>query len=321
MRKKLSKDTTTIKISGKKRAQSTQKKISKCSLTLTIIQGSDIDFGKTYNLSEDSVLIGRDKSNSIPLDDTSVSKVHCEIRTVRTNEREQIIIEDLDSTNGTYLNGRLIRRQVLQLNDRIAVGETVFRFNCSDEIEEEYQSKLFSFATTDSLTGFYNRRYILNELENQYKIAKRNYRIFSLVIIDIDNFKRINDTYGHAAGDEFLKNTAYIIKHTLREQDISGRVGGDEFLVVLPETDLDGAFNLANRVRLRIEETEIIFRSGIIKTTISAGISQYGPDIPNKSSGAKKNMNPSVLFHAADQALYEAKKLGRNRVVKAKDYK
>jgi len=328
MSKKVSKDTTVIKIAGKKnhRRPTTRKLDSKCSIILTVIYGSEIDFGKTFTLSQDSIRVGRDKSNTIPLDDTSVSKNHCEIITVGTDQQEQVIIKDLDSTNGTYVNGRLVRQQELNPGDKIAVGETVFRFSCNDEIEEEYHSKLFNFATTDSLTGLYNRRYILNELESQYKIAKRNFRIFSIAVMDIDNFKPINDTHGHPAGDEFLKNVAVVINRALREQDICGRIGGDEFLIVLPETDLGGACNLANRIRQRIEAAEINFRGSLIKTTISAGVSQYGVNIPNmhnvhnmqNTSSTGTSKETGRLFQLADHALYEAKNMGKNRVIKAK---
>jgi two-component system, cell cycle response regulator len=274
---------------------------------LTVVQGSDIDFGKIYSFDSETTRIGRHRNNSIQVDDRKVSKQHCEISVIKTNDIEQFIIKDLDSTNGTYVNGDLVRQRILATSDKIAIGETIFRFNCNDEIEEEYHSKLFSFAATDSLTGLYNRRYILNELDNQFKIAKRNERSFSIVIIDIDDFKQINDTYGHTAGDEFLKHTSFCINHTLREQDICGRVGGEEFLVILPETDVDGAFQLANRIRLRIQNSEIVYQDIRIKATVSAGVSQYEANIDNAQ----------VLFEIADIALYKAKGLGKNNVFKA----
>ena len=315
MGKNSSADTAELSVGGKKKGASpSRKQETKRRIILTIIHGNEIDFGKTYNLSQDVILIGRDKSNTVPLDDAGVSKTHCEIRRVKSKDGdEQVIIKDLNSTNGTFVNGWLIRQQKLNPADKIAVGETVFRFSYNDEIEEEYHSKLFNFATTDSLTGLYNRRYILNELENQYKIAKRNFRTFSIVVLDIDNFKGINDTYGHPAGDEYLKNTAFIINRTLREQDITGRLGGDEFLIILPETDLDGAFNLANRIRERIEGSDIIFGGQQIKSTVSAGVSQYRADITR--TGADRDT--AALFQIADRALYEAKDSGKNRVVKA----
>jgi diguanylate cyclase (GGDEF)-like protein len=126
------------------------------------------------------------------------------------------------------------------------------------------------------------------------------------VLIDIDDFKQVNDTYGHPAGDEFLKKLAFVINHSLREQDIPGRVGGEEFLIILPETGMDGAFRLANRIRERIQNTEFIYEGSTIKTTISSGVSQY-----------ELNVDPQTLFRLADHALYKAKQSGKNKVVKA----
>lgn len=279
---------------------------TRLSIMLTVIQGSEIDFGKTFNFTQNSIRIGRNqKLNTIALNDRKVSKVHCEISGLKTNDLEQIIIKDMGSTNGTYLNGELIRQSILSSGDKITIGETVLRFNFNDEIEEEYHSKLFNYAAVDALTGLYNRRYILNELENQLKIAKRNNRECSIMMVDIDDFKQINDNYGHHAGDEYLKKVAFFINHTLREQDIPGRVGGEEFLVILPETNIEGAIQLANRIREKIEETAMPYKTDTIKTTISAGITRYTP-----------GYDCLALFQLADTALYQAKQAGKNRVVK-----
>ncbi|UCH95734.1 MAG: GGDEF domain-containing protein [Candidatus Aminicenantes bacterium] len=301
-------DTDEMTLLDKKRAAFLkEKQKTRLNIMLTVIQGSEIDFGKTYNFIKDCIRIGRDqKKNTIAVNDAKVSKVHCEISTIKTNDLEQIVIKDLGSTNGTYVNGELVQQRILTSGDKISVGETVLRFSYNDEIEEEYHSKLFTFAATDALTGLYNRRYILNELDNQHKIAKRNNRVYSVVIIDIDDFKRVNDTYGHPAGDEYLKKVAFIINHSLREQDIPGRVGGEEFLIILPETDIDGAFHLANRIREYIRETPLIYKGNAISATISAGVSQY-----------ELNTDAHTLFHWADQALYKAKQSGKNKVIKA----
>lgn len=276
-------------------------------IILTIIQGSDIDFGRIYNLNENSIRIGRDGTSTIQLNDRKISKLHCEITAIKSNQLEQIVLKDLNSTNGTFVNGEQIQQRILQPGDKIAVGETILRFSYNDEIEEEYHAKLFNFAATDALTGLYNRRYIFNELENQLKIARRNERALSIAVLDIDNFKQINDTYGHPAGDEFLKKVAFVINHSLREQDIPGRIGGEEFLIVLPETNQSGAFNMANRIRLQIEASDINYNGNKIRATISAGVSQCN----------RKTRTAQTLFQAADRALYEAKKSGKNKVIRA----
>jgi two-component system cell cycle response regulator len=298
-------------IDRRKTALAKKKQKTKLNIILTVIQGSETDFGKTFSFTEDCIRIGRDQKIevnevNVALNDLKISKVHCEISAIKTDDLEQIVIKDLSSTNGTYVNGEMIRQRILTSGDKITIGETILRFSYNDEIEEEYHSKLFTFAATDALTGLYNRRYILNELENQHKIAKRNIRTFSLVIIDIDDFKKVNDTFGHPAGDEFLKKIAFVINHSLREQDIPGRVGGEEFLIILPETSIEGAFRLANRIRERIQKTELIYEGSAIKTTISAGVSQF-----------ESNIDSQALFRLADHALYKAKQSGKNMVVRA----
>ncbi|HLP62452.1 MAG TPA: GGDEF domain-containing protein [Candidatus Deferrimicrobium sp.] len=279
----------------------------KFNIAFTVIQGSEVDFGKHFNFSTSPILIGREKSNDISLDDEKVSKVHCEVSFIVNRDLEQLIIKDLQSTNGTFVNREIIHQAVLKSGDKIGIGDTVIRFSYNDDIEEQYHSKLFTFAATDALTGLYNRRYTINELDNQSKIARRNNRIFSVVIIDIDDFKHINDTYGHLAGDDYLKKFAYVITRTLREQDICGRIGGEEFLVILPETTLDGAVSLANRIREQIEKTGLIIPERTIKTTISAGVSQFG----------RHAIDSRELLKIADLSLQKAKSSGKNTVVSA----
>lgn len=279
------------------------------SIGFTVIHGSEVDFGKHFNFSTCPILIGREKSNSIRLEDEMVSKIHCEVSFILNRDLEQVIIKDLESTNGTFVNGEIIHQAVLKSGDKISIGDTVLQFSYNDDIEEQYHAKLFTFAATDALTGLYNRRYTINELDNQSKIALRNNRIFSVLIIDIDDFKLINDTYGHLAGDDYLKKFAFVLNVTLREQDICGRIGGEEFLVILPETALKGAINLANRIREHIEQTELIIQDQIIKTTICAGISQFG----------KHASESREILRLADLSLQKAKRSGKNTVVSADD--
>lgn len=266
---------------------------NKSSITLTIIDGEESAFGKIFTFYKEHILIGRNRYSDIFIDDE--------------NKIDRIIIKDLFSTNGTYVNEKPISNKTLKSGDKIKIGETTLRFSYNDELEEKYHSKLFNIATSDSLTKLYNKRYIISELENQYKIAKRNNRIFSLIMFDIDNFKKVNDKYGHIAGDEFLKNVSSYITMNLREQDIAGRFGGEEFLIILPETEIEGATILADRIREKIEKSKIVYRGHKVKATISAGISQFNISYNNIEE----------LLEITDKALYKAKKLGKNKVIKA----
>jgi diguanylate cyclase (GGDEF)-like protein len=282
---------------------------NKSSITLTIIDGEESEFGKIFTFYKEHILIGRNRYSDIFIDDEKTSKDHCEIKIIKDDENkiDRIIIKDLYSTNGTYVNEKPISNKTLKSGDKIKIGETTLRFSYNDELEEKYHSKLFNIATSDSLTKLYNKRYIISELENQYKIAKRNNRIFSLIMFDIDNFKKVNDKYGHIAGDEFLKNVSSYITTNLREQDIAGRFGGEEFLIILPETKIEGATILADKIREKIEKSEMVYRGHTVKATISAGISQFNISYHNIEE----------LLEITDKALYKAKNLGKNKVIKA----
>lgn len=167
------------------------------------------------------------------------------------------------------------------------------------------EAELRRLATVDSLTGLANRRHFMELVESEAARARRYRRPLSLLVIDADHFKRINDTHGHPAGDEVLKAFAEVGRATLRRTDTLGRLGGEEFAVLLPETDLDGAQLLAERLRTRLARHTVRYDNRSIVFTISVGGATWSPD-----DGAVE-----PLFKRADDALYEAKRTGRNRVV------
>jgi diguanylate cyclase len=168
---------------------------------------------------------------------------------------------------------------------------------------------LEEMAAVDPLTNLLNRRALQEILNREYACAKRSVKPFSMVLIDLDRFKMLNDNYGHDIGDSFLLGISEIAKKTLRTSDWLSRWGGEEFLAILPDTDEKGALNIAERLREKIEEFSIQLNTLQIKTSASIGIATYPRD----------GDTPEFLIKAADAALYEAKKTGRNRVVEAKD--
>ena len=278
------------------------------SIMLTIIGGNETNFGKHFILEKIRSALGRDKANDVSILDGKVSRLHCEIVVSKSGTGiEQICIRDLDSTNGTYVNGESVTQATLKAGDKIQVGDTVLQLSYSDEIEKEYHAKLFNFAARDALTGLYNKRFMFNELENYSRIARRSGRAFCIIMIDIDDFKLINDRFGHLSGDEYLKHFAGLILGCLRDQDIAGRIGGEEFLIILPETAIDGAFQLAVRIRKTVEEFVLHYQSSEIRTTISAGVCQHEKTIKDIKE----------FMDLADQAMYEAKRSEKNKVVQA----
>ena len=169
-------------------------------------------------------------------------------------------------------------------------------------------AKLFErmqkMAITDSLTGLFNRRYFYMILNNEIERARRYASDLSLVMMDIDLFKRVNDKFGHLAGDHVLHEVAEICMPILRQSDVMFRYGGEEFMILLPETTKEEAAKVAERIRQSIAETDFNTRNGIIKITASIGVTEYSPDF----SAA------NTFIESADKALYRAKEMGRNKV-------
>lgn len=159
-------------------------------------------------------------------------------------------------------------------------------------------------ASTDVLTGLPNRRRFFERLQEEHKRSERNQSVGALLILDIDHFKRVNDDYGHAAGDKVLLTLADAIRRTIRQTDFPGRLGGEEFGIILPDTDLQAAGHLAERLREQVEAQRTEIDGSALSVTISIGLATLGP-----------GRDIADVFQLADQALYQAKGAGRNRVV------
>lgn len=166
------------------------------------------------------------------------------------------------------------------------------------------KEKLLQMAITDELTGLANRRYFMERLNSEYDRAKRYESKYSLLMIDIDHFKLINDNFGHKAGDRVLQEASAVMKKSLRTSDIIGRVGGEEFSVLLPETEIKAALFIAERLRKRVEEKTIIHDTEELSVTVSIGVSQSSPG----------DQSVDDIFIRADTAMYNSKREGRNRV-------
>ena len=172
------------------------------------------------------------------------------------------------------------------------------------------QRELERLATTDALSDLYNRYYFSKISDELFMLAKRNKRPMSIIILDIDNFKKINDVHGHGVGDEVIKHIAKTLKDVARKSDVICRWGGEEFLLLLPETDGEGAYIMAENIRKMIEQSEVsINRELTIQYRASFGVSVV-------DNSDEKGVDKAI--HNADEALYEAKALGRNRVCIAK---
>lgn len=171
---------------------------------------------------------------------------------------------------------------------------------------EELLAKFEQLASTDSLTDLYNRRRFFEELRREFSRSKRYQMPLCCMLIDIDHFKNVNDTFGHHWGDYVLSELSKILKETFRISDIVARYGGEEFIVLLPQTDMDGAFTVAERLRERVAKHSFWFEHQLIHITISVGIASFFDLLPGQAE--------ETLIQCADKALYQAKANGRNRV-------
>jgi diguanylate cyclase (GGDEF)-like protein len=165
--------------------------------------------------------------------------------------------------------------------------------------------RLEELAVTDGLTGLHNHRYFQDELSKAFEQSVRYQRPLSLALIDIDFFKKVNDSYGHAIGDDVLKAVAESFSHSIRNTDLAARYGGEEFAILMPETALEDALVLAEKIRRLVESAHVATKVGEIKVTVSAGVS---------SAPSDRVQNGRQLVEDADKALYRAKEGGRNRV-------
>ena len=169
---------------------------------------------------------------------------------------------------------------------------------------QEQNQLLETLAVTDGLTGLYNRKKLDDILADQFARFRRNHRPFAVLMLDLDNFKSINDNYGHVAGDEVLANVAAILKQSVRTVDYVARYGGEEFVVVLVETALDAALDIAERIRAEVKIPRFSASNKLISVTVSLGVTH----------SRESDDDPEEVLARADHALYEAKRAGRNQV-------
>lgn len=255
--------------------------------------------GKRYALEQNSLTIGRGQENVVVLDNDSVSRRHCRIE--RRNAHWHVV--DLDSTNGTYVNGNPVKEYQLRRGDQVKIGDTILKYLSGTDVEAQYHEAIYNMTIFDGLTGVHNKRYLLETLEREIPRSRRHGRPLSVLMLDIDHFKKINDVYGHLAGDYVLKEVATLVKSRLRPDDVFGRYGGEEFCAILPETPVAGAGAIAEDLRRRVQERHFVFENEPIAVTISLGAAQLAGE-----------MDVTAFLKAADEKLYEAKRSGRNRV-------
>lgn len=267
---------------------------------LVVLHGKDI--GRRFELPPEGLVLGRGEDVSVPVLDTAASRRHAEIKPSPLGW----MITDQKSTNGLYINGQRTKHRVLAEGDRIQIGSTVLKFSFEDALEEGLRRKLYDSATRDALTGLHNKRFFLESLELAFAHADRRDAPLSVLVLDIDYFKMVNDEYGHLVGDVVLKEVAAVLQGEVRQEDLLARFGGEEFVLLMRETGPEAAQALAERVRRRVEEKTFDAEGKALTLTLSVG----GATLRGRNFAGGTG-----LFECADAALYEAKRAGRNRTV------
>lgn len=266
---------------------------------LLILNGEHL--GKRFLLKEGDNILGRVPEASIYVPDPQISRRHGNIMF-----KDGVVrIEDLKSTNGIFVDGIAIENALVNGLSRISIGNTLLKLVFKDPTELKMEDELYRAATIDALTGIGNRSSFMEGAHQALPYARRNNLPLSLVMIDADFFKEVNDTHGHPAGDYVLKRLGHLFEKEKRQEDLLGRYGGEEFIMLMKGNSNDNASQFCERLRQAIENYPFVYENTQIPLTISIGFfTAKGPDLPDLTT----------LIEKADRALYKAKELGRNRV-------
>ena len=266
---------------------------------LVTIHGPEI--GKKFILDDEEFTIGRDVKNNIVVELDNVSRRHAKV--VTRGGKSTVV--DMGSTNGTYLNDEEVREETpLRSGDYVKVGGAIFKYLQGGNIESLYHEEIYQLTIIDGLTQVHNKRYFLEFLEREMGRCHRYGRALSLIMFDLDHFKKINDNNGHLAGDYVLRELANVARPRIRKEECFSRYGGEEFAIIMPEAGPENARRFAEKLRRLVEDHAFAFEGKDIKVTVSVGVADMTGDMTE----------PLQFIKAADSQLYKAKKGGRNRV-------
>ncbi|MGD9562161.1 MAG: diguanylate cyclase [Pyrinomonadaceae bacterium] len=262
-------------------------------------------------LDREEVILGRDIGADVRVNDSKVSRRHAMIvRSIEPATGDTVYtLKDFGTRAGTLLNGQRITQEALQHGDKITIGDQMLRFDLLDEIDREYQRLIHRLISHDDLTGLLSSRSFFSELRREAERSKMIDRPFCVLMMDVDHFKNVNDTYGHLTGSKTLEEIGETIIKCLRTGDAAARFGGEEFAAFLLDAEAGQAMVAGERIRAEIEQREFsVIRQGKLanshRITISIGIAAFPDD----------STDPIELVEMADSALYRAKREGRNRV-------
>lgn len=265
---------------------------------LVVIAGPRL--GHRVLLGEETLDIGRGVGCGFQLDLDSVSRLHARVRWDGTRH----FIEDLRSTNGTYVNENRVGEHPLADGDRVGIGKVLLKYLAGGNVEASYHEEIQRLMRYDGLTGVFNRSHFDETLHNVLWRARFDGAPVSLILFDLDHFKRVNDTHGHPAGDAVLRQAAAIVSQVIPPGTVFARTGGEEFAVLCPGVPAAHAWQLAEHIRRAVEASAFTAEGTRIPVTVSLGVAERAPT----------DQSPEVLYERADTQLYAAKSAGRNCV-------
>lgn len=269
---------------------------------LVLLHPSGPDIGRRTPLDRSAYVVGRDTDVDFVVPRSSVSRQHSRLS---RDEQGMWWLEDMGSTNGTFVNERRVQRVRLSEGDLLRFGDAIYKFLSGSNVESAYHEAIHTMAIQDAMTGIHNKRYFMEFLDREVAAAGRHGHALTLVMLDVDYFKKINDTHGHLAGDAVLKDLAARIRQRIRREDLFARYGGEEFACLLPITALPGGVIFAEHLRSLIAERPCLWEGQAIHYSISLGVGTLHQEL---------EADGTTLIRRADEQLYAAKRSGRNRV-------
>jgi two-component system cell cycle response regulator len=278
-------------------------------LRCSLVVYSGGDTGRQITLDEGRHTLGRSAAASLQIDGPGMSRMHAEV----TVEGASAVLRDLGSANGSFVQDqRLTGPRLLTDGDLVRLGSVLLKFYEHRSVDAALHDRVYRLAMIDAGTGLYNRRYLNDVLKRELRLARQHGRPLSVIGLDLDRFKGVNDTHGHAAGDLVLRDTAAVLGPLVGAPHVLGRVGGEEFLVLLPGTPLAAALALAERLRAAVASHRFVLpvgeggqrRSIDHRQTVSLGVAEWTDAM----------LDAGDLLAAADRRLYQAKHDGRDRV-------